>query len=348
MGDMHCAPDAIAIGIDVGATQTRVAAVDGSGCVLSLRRSATVGRDVANRVGWSGATEPRASARAGRCDERAATAGGLFDAFVTGLAQMVTEASDSADRGPATGSCLGLAIPGTLDPPRHAVVRSVSLPFLEGRRLGEEVGERLGRSAVLLTDAEASTWGEFRLRERHPESFVHLRIGSGVACGVVLGGELLRLDAGRTGHLDMLIVDHRPDAPQCRCGRRGCLEAIASGTALNEHASMIGITDGIAGLQAAWESGDEAARRIVGDAAVAVAAVIRSLAECYRVNMICIGGGVVAHLPSLLHEVMDHHVSSFMFQGGQHAPLVEPARLGDDAGVIGAGLLAMRPDCLRA
>jgi predicted NBD/HSP70 family sugar kinase len=261
---------------------------------------------------------------------------------------MAAEVGAEDRPGPTTDRTVGLAVPGTLDPPRHTVVRSINLRFLEGRRLGEELGQRIGRSVILLTDAEASTWGEFRIREQQPESFVHLRLGSGVACGIVLGGELQRLDAGRTGHLDVLVISDRPDAPQCRCGRRGCLEAIASGTALAERASMLGITNGIAGLQTAWERGDEAARRIVHEAAAGVVAASRKLAECYRADVICVGGGVVSHLPSLMQEVMDRCPSSRTSPGEQCRWSVVPARLGDDAGVIGAALLSMQHDRLRA
>ncbi len=352
---MHCAPDAIAIGIDIGATQTRVAAVDGSGLVSSLRLCGTVGRDMADQVGWPIETEPRAQwnpdlsgARAGRRDGNVATGGDLFDAFVTSLTRMVAEVGAEACPGPTTDRTVGLAIPGTLDPPRDAVVRSVNLPFLEGRRLGEELGQRIGRSVILLTDAEASTWGEFHIREQQPESFVHLRLGSGVACGIVLEGKLQRLDAGRTGHLDVLVINDGPDAPQCRCGRRGCLEAVASGAALTERASMLGITDGITGLQTAWERRDEAARRLVREAAAGVVTASRKLTECYHADVICVGGGVVAHLPSLLKEVVDSCTSSSTCLAEQRSWSVEPARLGDDAGFIGAALLAVQHDRLRA
>ena len=321
------------IGIDLGATRTRVAAVNETGRVLALRRCATA------------------------CEDS-------FERLMAGLAGMVMEVHDEAYGSRDVVERVAVALPGTLDSDRRVVLRSVNLPLLDGRAIGDELALRIEPSPgtpALFTDAEAATWGEFTSRELPPsrglqpartdardtqtrtcDVFVHLRLGSGVACGVVIDGVLQRLDAGRSTHLDVLVVDERPDAQVCRCGRRGCLETIASGWALQERASGLGCTAGLTGLQRAWIEGDDAARQVIGHAADALQVAISNLTVAFRAKAICIGGGVIAHLPAVWQELTNRRPFGVVRDDPRESPAVEPARLGDNAGVIGAALL-VRP-----
>jgi glucokinase len=102
------------------------------------------------------------------------------------------------------------------------------------------------------------------------------------------------------------------------------------------------LPEGLAALQSAWENGNNTARDIVGQAADAVSAAISNLAKRFHPDVICIGGGVTTHLPALLREVSSRYAPPNDPRDDHPSPRVEPARLGDQAGVIGAALLALR------
>jgi predicted NBD/HSP70 family sugar kinase len=237
-----------------------------------------------------------------------------------------------------------------------------------------------------MTDADAATWGEYSACTSRPGAFVHLRVGTGVACGIVVDDRLQPTDADRTTHWKVLVVDDHPDAIACPCGLRGCLETIASGPALEAQARKMGWADGLLGLQKAWQRRSPSSLGVVDGCArlIAVAAhkvcgkvqaignstaTVRErvsaldascplphelgsdrsggspLASARGSNrqdacdaVVCLGGGVITALPCLFERTAVH------FWSGEddftRRVTIYPSRLGDDAGVIGAALLA--------
>jgi len=307
------------IGIDVGGTQTRAAGVNSDGRILASRRSPT----------------PRSG------DE-------LFDWIVLEIQRIRSESGC----GPA--SAVGLALPGIVDRERGLLVRSVNLPFLQSRPIREELANRIGLPVSLMSDADAATWGEYSACTPRPGAFVHLRLGTGVACGIVVDDRLRSTGASRTTHWDALVVDDGPDAASCPCGLRGCLETIASGPALERQAATMAYEDGLAGLQSAWGRCEPAARVIVDRVADALVSAISNLKsqihDCplphgrgsegtdpLRV-LVCLGGGVITALPCLLDQTAIRLRSRD--DDFTRRITVHPSRLGDDAGVIGAAMLA--------
>ena len=291
----------LAIGIDLGGTYTRAALVDQDGAIRNQRREPTL---------------PSPSA----------------DALYEHLASLRANLS-----APDAAMPIGVAIPGTLDDERVAVVRSVSFSVLESRPVADELARHLGHPVHLLTDAEAATWGEFLARSEHARRFVHLRLGTGIACGVVIDRALQRLDAQRTTHMAALVVDRTPSALPCRCGLSGCLETIASGAALETQARLIGMTDGLDELRAGWQQGRPEAVEVIERAASALSVALRNLIETFKADAVCIGGGVTDHLP----ELVDQARSGFEAGESARQAIIEPARIGDNAGVIGAARLAL-------
>ena len=299
----------IAIGVDVGGTQTRAAAVDRTGKILARSCHRTDEADSADPV-------------------------------VTRLVGAIENVRDEVGIGSSVEIRLGVGLAGTLDQQRRIVVRSINVPFLEGYPLKDELARRTGCPTVLFTDAEAATWGEYLSCAPRPGRFVHLRLGTGVACGVVVEGRLQRLDADRREHLDVLVVDKTPGARLCPCGRRGCLETIASGRALEERAREVGYTSGIAGLRQAWEQGDETAVALIQNVTHALTEAVGNLATHFQPGVICVGGGVVTGLPFLMDRTIAR-LEAVRDENSKTEVSVVPARLGDDAGLNGAALLAM-------
>jgi len=292
------------IGIDVGGTHIRAAAIDSDGRILSSRRAPTP-----------------------RC----------VDDFRDWIVHAVQHIREDTAIGTVIG--VGLALPGVVDSERGVVKRCVNLPFLEGRLLRDELSKSTRLAVRIMTDAEAATWGEYSACTPRPRAFVHLRLGTGIACGIVMDNRLQPTDPHRTTHWKILVVDDGPHAAHCPCGLRGCLETIASGPALEAQARKTGFADGLVALQMAWERNELAARDIVDGASRAIAAAICNLkSQIPNGAVVCLGGGVITALPCLFEQTAKH-LCSFEDDFTRRV-VVHPSRLGDDAGVIGAAMLA--------
>lgn len=299
-------------GADVGGTTTRVGLVDSAGRILALHKIDTP-----------------------RDDAGDALLRFLVDAIDTlPHSHLVSSQGYHCHQDAVT---VGLALPGPVDRLQGCLIRSVNLPFLQGRPIVAELVAATGQRVTLMTDADAATWGDYAIRNPPPPTLAHLRLGTGVALGMVLGGQLHPLNEGRSTHLEMLVVESGPRAVTCRCGLRGCLEAYVSGIALNDQAKHAGY-GGLAHLRAAWIGGEPAALRLLEAAAEAFAIAIVNIRAKLQPVVLTVGGGVVAALPALIS------LAAARVHRAEHTNSATPAivvsQLGDDAGVIGAALYA--------
>ena len=327
----------MAIGIDVGGTQARFARVE----------NGRVAGDV-----WLGMTQTCRSPRE-------------FLFLVTqGLRPFNHVATANPRQVALPDHPIGLALPGLVDQQRGCLTRSVNLPFLENFPIRAELAKLTDCAVHLMTDAAAATWGEYQALPSRPPTFAHLRLGTGIALGIVRDGALVDLDTGRARHLDVLVVERGADALECRCGLCGCLETIASGRAVTEQWSACGGADGldelrtafgnkpipelarlpdlitaggVSELRAAFLRGDSLAMGIVERARHGMGQALRNIARQFGVTHGSLGGGVVQRFPELAELV-------FTDARAQGTMVVEGARLRDDAGVIGAARLALAQD----
>jgi glucokinase len=283
------------IGIDVGGTTTRVAKVDSRGQVLDRQ-------DVPTRVG----APPQV----------------LIDQW-GGLIHDLVQSARRARQGEAQ---IGLAVAGLLDRDRRTVLRSVNLPMLEGAPLSEMLELATGAEVTLLTDIEAATGAEWRAHGAPDGRFVHLRIGTGIGCGIVSDGKFIEPERSAAGHADVLIIDDGDNAAVCACGRRGCLEAYVSGAALVQRAGESGLPADLVALRSACRHGDKRALELLAQAADKLASGIGRIAQVLSPEIVCVGGGVIELCPELLDAVLEQPCT---------VPIIR-ARLGNDAGVIGA------------
>ena len=308
----------VAWGIDVGGTWTRVGGIDDGEAIVVARRVLTFAE---GGVGPDG------------------------DEFVAHLAQHVRELTGapwSSDHSagarvgdpPPVAAPVGVALAGIVDRSAGRLIRSVNLPFLEGFPVVDALGESLHGPVALCSDAEAAAWAEYQACRERPDRFVHLRIGTGIACGLVLDGELQDIVQGRTTHWPLLIVDPSVTAPVCPCGLHGCLEVVASGRALREQALRSSDSMSLMSLNTACEKGDPAAARIVQRAAEGLSIALRRIVEEFAPSVVVLGGGVVEQLPCLVREARR--------LTGDAGARIELARAGDDAGWLGAAGMALQ------
>ncbi|WP_313123975.1 N-acetylmannosamine kinase [Pseudescherichia sp.] len=183
-----------------------------------------------------------------------------------------------------------------------------------------------------INDAQAAAWAEFCALPGD-DDMVFLTVSTGVGGGVVLNGELLRGSGGLAGHLGHTLAD--PAGPYCGCGRRGCVEAIASGRGIAALAR-----DELAGLDAKAifmhaAQGAPQARKLVANSARTLARLIADVKAITDCQVVVVGGSVG------LAEGYLAQVADFLAQEpAVYQVSLRAAHYRHDAGLLGAALLA--------
>lgn len=307
-----------AIGVDIGGTSVRAAVVDGHGSILDTAR----------------ATTPSSQ-------------DSLEDAIVATVHELTRRHRVGA---------VGLAVAGFVRADR---VRVFFAPHLAWRDadIADALGTRIGLPVLVEHDTNAAALAEHRFRAaRGDQVTVFLSLGTGIGAALVTGGKLFRGGYGvapELGHL-CLVPDGRP----CSCGKAGCWERYCSGTALSDTAVELlaanpevptelrrHARDGartLTGRQvaAAAREGDQLAQRAVAALARWLGEGVALVADVYDPELVVVGGGVSQSAPLFLDEAREHYARRVT--GGRHRPLarIRTAQLGDDAGMVGAALLA--------
>lgn len=249
---------------------------------------------------------------------------------------------------------LGVSAPGPMDLKRGVITEAPNLHGWTDIPLERLIREQTGLPAWIENDANAGALAEHRLGAgRGSRHLVLVAIGTGVGGGLVLNGDLYHGASGGAGEVGHMTVD--PDGRLCGCGRRGCLEAVASGSALNLAAQDIvkrepdGLVAQIARredeepdariLDLAVEQGDEAAIAAIRRAGTFLGAGLTNLVNVLNPDVIVIGGSL--RKSELLIATATEAMQRDAFK--QHASDVRivEAELGDEAPAIGAALLAI-------
>lgn len=214
--------------------------------------------------------------------------------------------------------------------------------------------DRLGGGIRVLNDANVAAWGEFRVGAARdvPGSSVMLTLGTGVGAGMIAEGRLLVGSGGLAPEFGHIIVAE--GGRLCGCGNHGCLESYASGRAIEALArerlaqgqvpegSPLRVPD-VSGpeITTAAQAGDAAAVDVLATAGFWLGVGIASIVNALDPAVVVIGGGVLEAGDLLLGPARSAYEERLLGRGYRDpAPVVE-AILGNDAGVVGAGLLAL-------
>lgn len=286
------------IGLDIGGTKLAGAAIDPSGSVVARDRQATPLGD--------GEAVVKACIRTAQNLLTVARSGGLT-------------------AGPIT-----IAMPGTID---RATGTVVDAPVLSMRRVPivELCQQALGHPVTVVHDVKAAAFGELVVGAGIGQAdAAYLNLGTGVSIAFVFGWKVHHGSTGTAGEVGHVVVE--PHGELCNCGRRGCLETVASGPAI---ARAAGRADGrLEGVADAARAGDDRAIEAFRRAAEHLGRVLADFAMVMDVGLLMVGGGVSeagAPLLEPLQASLDRHLEDVV-----ESVKVVPAALGADSGVIGA------------
>lgn len=254
---------------------------------------------------------------------------------------VATIISQARRLGAGPGVPVGVAVAAFVDPTRQVVQFSPNISWTN-RALVDELTAALGVSVVLENDANAACYGEYRQGAgRDATTLAMFTLGTGVGGAVMESGHLLVGSFGTAGELGHMPVVS--DGVACGCGLSGCLETVASGTAIvarvrelsgSNQATPDEVTDIL--------RRDDALRgRVFSEVADALAHAILTVRAVTNPDTVVIGGGVMDRSGSVLLEMIIQAVSERLSAASfAAAPRIVAATLGNRAGGIGAALLA--------
>jgi glucokinase len=251
----------------------------------------------------------------------------------------------------------GLGIPCTIDRARGVAIMAVNLQLADVA-VGDLMTERLGLPALVDNDANLAMLAEHRFgAARGARNAAMLTIGTGIGGGLIIDGRLYRGSTGGAGELGHIVIEE--DGPPCQgnCPNRGCVEALASGTAIAREAlaaaerapgSALGRAlaggadlDGTLVTDAALE-GDETARGVLALAGRRIGVALSSLVNALDPDVIVIGGGVIRAGELLVEPARSELAARAL--APMNGTRVAAAELGPDAGMLGAATMAVTPE----
>jgi glucokinase len=307
--------------------------------------SETIGVDLGGTkmlVGVLSGTEPL-------YEQRETSRGQTEDELVELLVREVEEAREARP----DVAAVGLGIPATIDHERGIAIAAVNLPLSEVP-IKEVVSERTGLPVFVDNDANVAAYAEYLYGAAQGKPYmVMLTVGTGIGGGLVLGGEVYRGSTGAGAELGHTVI--QADGPPCQgnCPNHGCVEALASGTALGREGCAAaesapesalgkvlaegGEVDGKAVTEAAL-AGDEIAIGVFDLIGSRLGVACATFANVFQPDAIVVGGGVIA-AGDLLLEPARRELRRRALNPMNRTPILE-ATLGNDAGMIGAAAMA--------
>jgi glucokinase len=282
-------------------------------------------------------------------ESRESSTGQTEDELVELLVREVAEAHEACPDAVA----VGLGIPATINHETGVAVAAVNLP-LEDLPIRDLVEERVGLPVFVDNDATVAALAEHLYGAgRGADEMVLLTIGTGIGGGLILGGEVYRGATGAGSELGHTVIDL--DGPPCQgnCPGRGCIETLASGTALGREAREAAQREPDSALGAMAADGEEIDGKAVTELALAgdltaigvfelvgsrLGAALVTFANIFEPKVIVIGGGVMA-AGDLLLDPARKVLRERALRPMNETPVVA-AELGPEAGLIGAAALA--------
>jgi glucokinase len=295
------------LGLDVGGTALKAIALAGDGTVLRRARAPT---------------------------DRSAG----YEAVIGGAVGLLETLRDALGEDGLTPESIGVVVPGVVDEAGGLARFSANLGWRDVP-VRELLEARLGLPVALGHDVTAGALAEGAVGAAHGvREYAFLAVGTGIAAALVLDGRLWRGAHGLAGELGHITVDAA--GSPCGCGKRGCLETVASAAAIarryNARSSAEPDVDA-AGVWMRRAQGDSIAADVWAEAIDALARVLAQMQTMLDIELIVIGGGLARAGEQLLELLAPEITRRLVFE---RAPRLALAALGDQAGCVGAAMLA--------
>jgi len=311
------------LGVDVGGTKVAVGLVDRQGKILAQGRKAMVAQG---------------------------TAEAAFEAVTAAIDSMLSSTQDSV-------SSIGICAPGPLDPKCGVVLNPPNLPCWRNFPLAEKVSAKYGVPVKVDNDANAAALAETRWGAARGYRYVfYATIGTGIGTGIVFDGTIYHGRTGSAGEGGHVSIDYR--GPACACGKRGCIEVLAAGTAIGvraraklradsaRHSTMLDLAGGkIESVTSelvgrAYAAGDQLAREILTETAEFLTVWLGNIVDLLDPDVVVMGGGVATMLQPFFADIKNRLPQWCVNPFAAEIPL-SLAHYGADAGVAGGAALCV-------
>jgi glucokinase len=311
------------VAVDIGGTKIIAAVFDGEGAMLSRIYYLTLGSEGPNRV-------------------------------IKRLIGAIDKAIEKAGMVGSQIGGIGLAAAGAIDINRGVVADSPNLPRWHNIHIVDKLLDALGRPVFLLNDANAAALAEYRLGAgRGLHNLIYITVSTGIGGGMIINGELYQGTDGSAAEIGHMII--KIGGPVCKCGKRGCFESMASGTAIGKLAQkrlrrgdesiMARLANDKVGdvtaqiVAAAARKGDALAKAVIEESAGYLGIGLANLVNLMNPQMIIIGGGVSKMGDMILSPARKSMKANAFNLPARTVRLVR-SQLGVDAELTGAALYA--------
>jgi len=268
----------------------------------------------------------------------------VFDALTGAVGEVLHAGGVDPDEAAGLPG-LGVATAGPLDA-LAGTVSPVNIPAWRGFPLRDRLAERYRLPVRMFGDAVSVAVAEhWRGAARGRRNVLGMVVSTGVGGGLILDDRVVPGTTGNAGHIGHVSV--HPDGPACPCGGTGCLEAIASGTAIGawaaEHTADRAepLVDAARVAERAW-AGDPVALAAFRRAGEAIGRAVAGAVTLLDLDVVVIGGGVAAAGAVLFDPIADSY-ARYAALDFAALPRVVPAMLGGDAGLVGAAAVILQP-----
>jgi len=311
----------LVLGVDIGGTKVAVGIVDQAGKILAQGRTPMV----ANR-----------------------TAEAAFEAVTTAIDSMMATSQGGVQS-------IGICAPGPLDPKTGVVLNPPNLPCWRNFPLAERVASKYRVPVKVDNDANAAALAETRWGAACDFRYVfYATVGTGIGTGIVFDGTIYHGKTGSAGEGGHVSIDYR--GPVCKCGKRGCIEILASGTALGVRAraklaanlshksSILDLAKGDVTavtsehVARAYADGDPLARAILLETVEVLIPWLGNIVDLLDPDVLVFGGGVAAMLKPFFDDIQRGLPAWCVNPRASDIPLLM-AHYGADAGIAGGAAL---------
>lgn len=249
---------------------------------------------------------------------------------------------------------IGIGVPGPVDFASGQLVEPPLMPQWDSYSIRDDLRADYDAPVWVDNDVNLMALGELWRLKRTLPNFLVIKVGTGIGCGVVCHGEVYRGANGSAGDVGHICVD--PDGPRCHCGNLGCVETMAAGPAIAREATEAAQTGRSAMLAErlaqqgeltpedvglASRAGDAAANAIVQGSGTLIGQMLASVVNFFNPSHVFVGGGVTRIGPLFLAALRQSVYHRSLALSTRHLEILYTP-LGDQAGLIGAGVLALQ------